>query len=187
MGKTLKYVKEFDFGPQKTFVKGYFRGGYAKGGKSCDEPGYAKGGMKEPSTGESYSSRAAMLKHERRESPRMEREEVMKKTVAKDVAPKGGLGMVQNRGSLGVRMNKNPGERRGVPVAPNLPMIPPGAGGMKKGGAVPKKGAHKVGKVMKEFAAGKLHSGSKSGPIVKNPKQAIAIGISEARAAARKK
>lgn len=184
MGKTLKYVKEFDFGPQMTYVKGYARGGYNKGGKACDAPGYAKGGVKEPSTGESYSSRAAMMKHERRESPRMEREEVMKKTVAKDVAPKGGLGMLQNRGSLGVRMNKNPGERRGVPVAPNLPMINPA---MKKGGAVPKKGAYKVGKVMSEFAAGKLHSGSKSGPVVKNRKQAIAIGISEARAAARKK
>ena len=37
----------------------------------------------------------------------------------------------------------------------------------------------KVGKVMKEFKSGKLHSG-KSGKIVKNPKQAIAIALSEA-------
>ena len=33
---------------------------------------------------------------------------------------------------------------------------------------------------MKEFKAGKLHSGSKKGPLVKNPKQAIAIALSEA-------
>lgn len=39
----------------------------------------------------------------------------------------------------------------------------------------------KVKKVMKEFSEGKLHSGSKKGPIVKNPKQAAAIGYSEAR------
>jgi hypothetical protein len=39
----------------------------------------------------------------------------------------------------------------------------------------------KVKKVMEEFKAGKLHSGSKKGPKVTNPKQAIAIGLSEAR------
>lgn len=36
MGKTLKYVKEFDFGPQKVYVGGYCRGGptkKAEGGK----------------------------------------------------------------------------------------------------------------------------------------------------------
>lgn len=41
----------------------------------------------------------------------------------------------------------------------------------------------KVKKVMKEFSAGKLHSGSKKGPVVSNPKQAVAIGYSEARQA----
>jgi hypothetical protein len=35
----------------------------------------------------------------------------------------------------------------------------------------------KMGKVMTEFAAGKLHSG-KSGKIVKNKKQGIAIALS---------
>jgi hypothetical protein len=34
---------------------------------------------------------------------------------------------------------------------------------------------------MSEFKAGKLHSGSKKGPVVTNRKQAIAIGLSEAR------
>ena len=43
------------------------------------------------------------------------------------------------------------------------------------------KAPKKVKKVMTEFKAGKLHSGSKSGPTVKNPKQAIAIALSEAR------
>ncbi len=39
----------------------------------------------------------------------------------------------------------------------------------------------KVKKVMEEYKEGKLHSGSKKGPTVTNPKQAIAIGYSESR------
>lgn len=39
---------------------------------------------------------------------------------------------------------------------------------------------NKVRKVMHEFKTGTLHSGSKKGPVVKNPKQAIAIAMSEA-------
>lgn len=39
----------------------------------------------------------------------------------------------------------------------------------------------KVEKVMGEFKEGKLHSGSKKGPEVTNPKQAIAIAISESK------
>lgn len=53
-----------------------------------------------------------------------------------------------------------------------------------KGGKV---NAAKVGKVMGEFKRGTLHSGSKKGPEVKNPKQAIAIALSEARKAPAKK
>jgi len=39
----------------------------------------------------------------------------------------------------------------------------------------------KVSKVMHEFKSGELHSGSKKGPPVTNPKQAIAIALSQAR------
>jgi len=45
--------------------------------------------------------------------------------------------------------------------------------GMAKGGQM------KVAKVMREFKKGKLRSG-KEGPVVKNPKQAIAIALLEA-------
>ena len=38
----------------------------------------------------------------------------------------------------------------------------------------------KVGKVLKEFKNGKLHSGSDKGPVVKNKKQAVAIALNEA-------
>lgn len=36
-----------------------------------------------------------------------------------------------------------------------------------------------VGQVMHEWKGDKLHSGSKKGPVVRNPKQAIAIALSE--------
>ena len=55
-----------------------------------------------------------------------------------------------------------------------------GRGVFKKGGST------KVGKVMKEFKAGKLHSGKK-GPVVKSRKQAIAIALSEAGMSKKKK
>jgi hypothetical protein len=44
----------------------------------------------------------------------------------------------------------------------------------------------KVEKVMREYKHGKLHSGSKKGPKVKSRKQAVAIGLSEARKAGEK-
>lgn len=51
--------------------------------------------------------------------------------------------------------------------------------GAKKRKALPAK--EKVGVVMREFKRGTLHSGS--GGKVTNPKQAVAIGLSEARKA----
>ena len=44
------------------------------------------------------------------------------------------------------------------------------------------KKANTVRTAMTEFRDKGLHSGSKSGPLVKNRKQAIAIGLSQARA-----
>ena len=40
--------------------------------------------------------------------------------------------------------------------------------------------AAKMKRVMDEFKAGELHSGSAKGPVVTNRAQAIAIGLSEA-------
>lgn len=42
------------------------------------------------------------------------------------------------------------------------------------------KGPAGVKQEMHKFKQGKLHSGSKKGPVVTNPKQAIAISLSEA-------
>ncbi len=49
-----------------------------------------------------------------------------------------------------------------------------------------KKAEKKIKKVIKEMDQGKLHSGSKKGPLVTKPSQALAIGISEARRAGMK-
>lgn len=50
-----------------------------------------------------------------------------------------------------------------------------------------KKQSAKIGKVMHEFKAGTLNTGSKTGPVVKNRKQAIAIAMSQAGMAKPKK
>jgi hypothetical protein len=49
------------------------------------------------------------------------------------------------------------------------------------------RGSKKVGKVMHEWKAGQLHSGSKRGPVVKSQRQAVAIALSEAGKAKRKR
>lgn len=63
------------------------------------------------------------------------------------------------------------------------------AQGMQGGSLAPHYGSgkKKVKKVMHEFKHGELHSGSKTGPVVKNKKQAIAIALSEQRKASGKK
>ena len=44
----------------------------------------------------------------------------------------------------------------------------------------------KIAKVMREFKAGTLNSGSSKGPIVKNKKQAVAIAMSQAKMSKKK-
>jgi hypothetical protein len=46
---------------------------------------------------------------------------------------------------------------------------------------------NKVSKVMHEFKEGELHSSSKKGPVVTNPKQALAIAMSESGLSRKKK
>lgn len=169
-----KYVKEFDFSPYKAggHVKpaakcdGYDKksaGGVMakKGGSTCK----AKGGVVEKATGEKYPSRKEMVKHERSESPRERKEEMVKTSEIKGNIP----AITQ------ARPMPAPARKR-MPVAPQGPLI-----ALKEGGKIPKAAQAKVGKVMGEYKEGKLHSGSKKGPEVTSHKQAMAIALSEAR------
>tara|TARA_R100000656_G_scaffold16943_1_gene15994 strand:+ start:446 stop:625 length:180 start_codon:yes stop_codon:yes gene_type:complete len=45
----------------------------------------------------------------------------------------------------------------------------------------------KTKKIMREWKSGKLHSGSKRGPVVKNQKQAVAIMLNETGQSKRRK
>lgn len=96
------------------------------------------GPITEAGTGETYPSRAAMVKHESLETPRMQKQEMIQKSTIKAPAlktkvgrastgraaippqmpmKKGGFveggGMIPNKGTLGVKGNKNPGESGG--------------------------------------------------------------------------
>ena len=67
-----------------------------------------------------------------------------------------------------------------VEKAPKGMMVVIGIGKPKHDAPMEKAKGGKVGKVMHEFGAGELHSGSKKGPKVTSPKQAVAIALSEA-------
>ena len=88
------YVKEFDFGPQKTQVKAYARGGSVKkddAGCGCGPVMKATGGIVEKSTGERYESKSAMLKHEAAESPTEHKAETSGKRKGYPVASRNPL------------------------------------------------------------------------------------------------
>lgn len=49
------------------------------------------------------------------------------------------------------------------------------------------KAQKKISRVMREYGKGELHSGSKKGPTVKSRKQAVAIALSEAGVARKRR
>ena len=86
----------------------------------------------------------------------------------------GTIGKAVGAGALaGVALEKGINKLKSMEGKEAEPEIPSDVEGKAKGGQA------KVGRVMREFKKGKLHSGKK-GPVVKNPKQAIAIALSEA-------
>ncbi len=83
---------------------------------------------------------------------------------------------------MAMHKKKKPKKEHGMAVEVEIEME-------KKKPTKPKKPVlkKKMSRVMKEFGEGKLHSGSKKGPIVTNPKQAVAISYSEAKRSKKKK
>lgn len=136
-------------------------------GKSYVSGYYRGGSVKEDMAQDKKTAATAVHKHERHMHPG---EPLTKMKAGGKVpqkvpdAPVSGLSSMRNVPTAPKVMRS-----KAVPVAPREPLVK-AAGG-------------KVGKVMHEFGEGKLHSGSKEGPVVRNPKQAVAIALSEARAA----
>ena len=163
MGETFKYVKEFEF-PGKSSSSSLSGcksvKGYARGGKAeCAKGGKTipKGMAKQESS--ELESVSTKRRHGKEEVGEAHSLKRQNKVVVPVTPPK-------------VAFNREP-----------LIPIPP----MKAGGSVGSKEQAKIGKVMREFKSGELHSGSKKGSKVTNRRQAIAISLSEARKASRQK
>ena len=186
MSESFKYVKEFEFpsaggfsaSSGKTMVKGYARGGAAKAKDAIRNEREEMSRIKRETRSERKDAGEEMSRV--RKEMRVDEAKVARKGYPparrEPLIPMMSGGMIKNRGKLGVEGNKNPGETK-MHTAPDLPGPKTM---MKRGGMTPKQEA-KVGKVMGEYKAGELHSGSKEGPKVRNRKQAVAIALSEAR------
>lgn len=96
------------------------------------------------------------------------------------LAKSGALGKMEHGGevhySMGGQSMNNGIEKAFKEISEKNPPI---TNFLKRGGTTLKQ-ENKISKVMREFKEGKLHSGSKKGPVVKDREQAIAIALSEA-------
>ena len=101
----------------------------------------------------------------------------LRMTAPKQVTPKAPVKLPQPKMPAAMAVPAAPKPH----VAPSLASIAAGRNPAMMMGQMKKGGMTKIGKVMHEFKAGELHSGSKKGPAVKSRKQAIAIALSEAR------
>jgi len=185
-----KYVKDFDFSTAgKTQGQAYARGGRA-------HKAYAMGGKVESSVADLKQDKKmiaeAVHKHERNDHPGKPLTKLKKGGMVVEKATgeryPSREAMVKHEAMETPRMQKEEMVQKRVVKGPAMAagrdpraaLIQPPM--MAKGG----KFDAKMGKVMGEFGKGKLHSGSKKGPEVTNPKQAIAIAYSEARKATKK-
>lgn len=215
MGKTLKYVSEFTFPSNngysasagKTMVKGYARGGscnMAEGGKAArlkdtisnERKEMARVEAKQRDAGQEMSRVRSEMRYDKNEMRGMRKQYPVDRREPMIAMAKGGMtstkpvpspapkaDMLYSKKEVNAKNLLSEGKAPSLPHAKGS--VNMAHGGMAKGGMSPKQQA-KVGKVMGEYKAGELHSGSKDGPMVKSRKQAIAIGLSEARKAGKK-
>ena len=196
MGKTLKYVSEFTFPSSstgKTDAKGYAQGGPPQ---MAARPAAQQQALQQRLAQQMVQARAAQQMQQPPGRPMVPPQGAipaqMPQRPMPGMAPRGPMpgmakgGMMKPAASPAPKSDmlyskKENAAKNLLPDGKGAPM--PHARGsvnMAKGGM------SKVGKVMGEYKAGDLHSGSKSGPVVKSRKQAVAIGMSEARKAAKK-
>jgi len=177
VGKTLKYVSDFTFPSDcgytgsagKTMVKGYARGGAAdiKQDREMVKAAVQKHERaKHPGEPLTKLARGGMAMRKRH--PVAGREAMIKAPAA----PSPKSDMLYSKKEVNSNNLLLDGKSPALPHAR-------GSVNMAKGGVAQKQRA-KVGEAMGEFKVGELHSG-KDGPVVKNRKQAVAIGLSEAR------
>ena len=201
MGKSLKYG-EFTFSSDPVGgSKGYARGGacnMADGGKvarlkdtmSNERKEMARVEAKRRDDGQEMSRVRSEMRYDKNEMKGMRKQYPVDRREPMIMA-KGGMAMgkipsapAPKSDMLYSKKEVNAKNLLADGKAPDLPHAK-GSVNMAKGGMTSKQQA-KVGKVMGEFKAGELHSGSKAGPVVKSRKQAVAIGLSEARKAGKK-
>lgn len=165
----VRYVKDFEFPsaagyskstPSKVTGQMYAKGGHVK--KYADGGGVDSAGMAQMAGDANALTDAQNVMAPRAPvlTPQQKRQMLLAQAAKRKA-------MIQQQAAQDARMND----------------VPPGAnydqGQMDRAERGYKKGG-KVAKVMHEFGEGKLHSGSKKGPKVTNPKQAVAIALSEA-------
>jgi hypothetical protein len=162
----VKYVKDFDFGKDRGFT-GSVSHKKPPGMKKDLAPakpfkgeyqGYAKGGM--------VKTLDKLMRERRAEMPA--KAAVSERGMPMAARPTAAARPMMDR-EMPDRMASRvmPDRSEGLGMSQRM---------FKKGGKV--KG-DKIAKVMREYKKGELHSGKK-GPVVKNPKQAMAIALSEA-------
>ena len=208
MAKPSMYVKDFDFskkpcnyshgGPTtavgQKMTKMASGGYYSKGGmkepmkasrvEMASGGYYAKGGMKEPTK----SIRMEMVKAPGKPSKMPMRRSVPVapvdpmielKAMAKGGAAANGHGMVKTTGSLGIKGNKNPGERNGTPTtATKTGNVPYSHGGNVKKYADGGPMMSREGKVPRELQQA-MAAAARGDSIMRQPNSEGKSGISE--------
>ena len=176
---------------------GYKKGGMAKGGKmdrlkdviGNERKEIARVEAKQRNAGQELSRVRSEMRYDKNEMKGMRKQYPTNRSEPMIAMAKGGMApkadMLYSKKEVNATNLLRDGKGAPMPHPKGSVNMKHGGmahDGMAKGGMTGKQQA-KVGKVMDEFKAGKLHSGSKSGPVVKSRKQAIAIGIAEARKA----
>jgi hypothetical protein len=158
-------------------------GQYAKGGMACAsgcKVEMKKGGKtKKAAPKKSAPKKAAAKRKNKAEDAAVE--QLLEQMIAQAAStgrvpgvPMQDMGMPGMGGPMQSAPMPAP-NARSVPVASQQPLLAMRSGGMTSARQ------HKMDTVMGEYKRGDLHSGSRSGPVVKNRDQALAIAMSEAR------